>query len=381
MFKYLDMFLGVINDHLWFVGNPLPLTHWLLPIGISFYTFQTMSYSLDVYFKKLKPCSNMLEYLLYVTFFPQLVAGPILRANHFIPQIYKVFTFKEDLFFQGMFFIFLGLLKKVWIADTLGLLWVDPVYAHPENYGALDMLLATYAYLLQVFNDFSGYSDIAIGSALLFGYVVPINFDAPYRCNNPADFWNRWHISLSTWVRDYVFYPLMMKGRLKGKVKCNLFITILVIGVWHGANWTFALFGLHHACIGILHRQCSPLLLRLKTSWPRVYPKLAWLIYFHLICMGAIMFRAESVEHIGRIFSSIQLSFSMAFKPTAWLLTALLVAVLSHFPRASQWEACSKMFANRSLWLKVGWTWLVFCLLLWCDHLNQGRAAFIYFRF
>lgn len=382
-FKYLDFFIGLVNDVLKLgFGEKIPVTNWLLPIGISFYTFQTMSYSFDVYYKRLKPSHSLRDYLLYVTFFPQLVAGPILRAQAFIPQLSKAFQFKAECFYMAIFFILLGLLKKVVIADSLGVLWVDPVYGSVSSQGGLDILLSTYAYAFQIYNDFSGYSDIAIGSALLLGFKVPVNFDRPFSCSNPSDFWNRWHISLSHWVRDYLFYPLMMKSRWKGMAKLNLFVTTLLIGIWHGANVTFVLFGLWHGLLAVLHQWLKPFFEKLsfKDNW--AWKGGCWLLYFHFICLGMMMFRAESVDHFKNLFTTcLRLNYHESLSFDFWIVLVIVLAILTHLPRAIKYEAIAKRFTEFPLLLKLAITWCCLILFFISSQMAQGQAAFIYFRF
>jgi D-alanyl-lipoteichoic acid acyltransferase DltB (MBOAT superfamily) len=247
----------------------------------------------------------------------------------------------------------------------------------------LDLLFATYAYAFQIYNDFSGYSDIAIGSALCFGYVVPVNFDSPFRCSNPVDFWNRWHISLSHWVRDYLFYPLMMKSPIRGKVYLCLFTTTLAIGIWHGANWTFICFGFYHAILGVFHRALSPQWLRLKQRSPLLYRCFAWWIYWNLLTVGMFFFRCEGFDQIltGMHRFWFEMSLELIHTPSLKMLFVLCMAMVSHWPRSTTWEAFALSYVKFPLLIKVITVWLVFCVATFGAHLDQGRAAFIYFRF
>jgi len=225
----------------------------ILPVGISFYTFQTMSYVLDVYRGLLEPIRSFPRFALFVSFFPQLVAGPIVRARDFLPQILARPNFDPVLMCNGFFFIMIGLFKKIVISDFLALNLADRVFASPELYTPVEALLGVYAYGLQIYCDFSGYSDIAIGSAALFGFRLPLNFDSPYKAANLQDFWRRWHITLSTWLRDYLYIPLGGNRHGSARTYINLAITMLLGGLWHGAAWRFIVWGaLHGAGLGVV---------------------------------------------------------------------------------------------------------------------------------
>lgn len=215
----------------------------LLPVGISFFTFQNISYLVDVYRRKIESVNNILDFGFYTTFFPQLVAGPIIRANQFIPQLYKPFFLSRRQFGIAVFWILNGLLKKIILSDYLAVNFVDRVFNNPTMYTGFENLMALFTYSLQVYADFSGYTDIAIGVAMLMGFYLPINFNSPYKAKNPGEFWKRWHISLSTWLKDYLYIPL--GGNRKGKVRTqiNLMTTMLIGGLWHGASWNFVIWG------------------------------------------------------------------------------------------------------------------------------------------
>lgn len=215
----------------------------LLPVGISFYTFQNISYIVDIYRKKVEPVTNILDFGFYTSFFPQLVAGPIVRANQFIPQLYKKFFLSRRQFGIAVFWILNGLMKKLILSDYLAVNFVDRVFNNPLLFTGFENLSAIFIYSLQVYADFSGYTDIAIGVAMLMGFYLPINFNSPYKATNCGNFWKRWHISLSTWLKDYLYIPL--GGSRKGKVRTNvnLMITMLLGGLWHGASWNFMIWG------------------------------------------------------------------------------------------------------------------------------------------
>lgn len=215
----------------------------LLPVGISFFTFQNISYIVDVYRRRVAHVKNFFDFGFYVSFFPQLVAGPIVRANQFIPQIYKKFFLSRRQFGIAVFWILNGLLKKIIMSDYLAVNFADRVFNNPNLFTGFENLMAVFVYSLQVYADFSGYTDIAIGVAMLMGFYLPQNFNSPYKATNPGSFWRRWHISLSTWLKDYLYIPL--GGNRKGKVRTqlNLMITMLLGGLWHGASWNFMIWG------------------------------------------------------------------------------------------------------------------------------------------
>lgn len=218
-------------------------TRILLPVGISFYTFQSISYVIDVYRRRIVHVTNIFNFGFFVTFFPQLVAGPIVRANQFMPQLYKKFFLTKRQFGIAVFWILNGLLKKIILSDYIAVNFVDRVFDHPLLFTSFENLFALFGYSLQVYADFSGYTDIAIGVAMLMGFYLPVNFNSPYKATNPGDFWRRWHISLSTWLKDYLYIPL--GGNKKGKLRTNinLMTTMLFGGLWHGASWNFVIWG------------------------------------------------------------------------------------------------------------------------------------------
>jgi len=299
-FKYHNFFID--NIVLLFNQFNLPLNpqtlNILLPVGISFYTFQSMGYTLDIYNQKITPTKNVWDYSLYVSFFPQLVAGPIERAGHLLPQIANKRQITQQMFGEGMYLIFFGLFQKVFIADNLGW-YVNTVYSSPPPYSGLTVLLASYAFAFQIYCDFAGYSNIARGLGRLMGFDISLNFNLPYFSTNPQEFWRRWHITLSNWLRDYLYIPL--GGNKKGRwvTYRNIGITMLLGGLWHGANWNFLVWGIFHAFLLISYHLLKPLLLNLPIPKSQLGSKLWFLVrvlfFFHLVCIGWIFFRAETV--------------------------------------------------------------------------------------
>lgn len=247
-FKYTNFLGGVIAS---LMGGEFTALDIFLPVGISFFTFQSLSYTIDVYRKDIKPLTNILDYAFYVSFFPQLVAGPIVRARDFIPQIRKPLFVSQEMFGRGIFLILSGLFKKAIISDYISVNFVERIFDNPTLYSGLENLMGVYGYALQIYCDFSGYSDMAIGIALLLGFHFNLNFNSPYKSASITEFWRRWHISLSSWLRDYLYISL--GGNRKGKFRqyLNLIITMFLGGLWHGASWNFVLWGTFH--LSLIH--------------------------------------------------------------------------------------------------------------------------------
>lgn len=292
-FKYLGFFQEIVNELLILIDfkgseNGLNL---ILPMGISFYTFQTMSYTIDVYNRKLKPEKHLGIFALFVTFFPQLAAGPIERASNLLPQFRRKIQFDYQNITSGIKLIAWGLFKKVVIADRLSV-FVDTVYNNPHDYNGIPLIIATVFFAFQIYCDFSGYSDIAIGVAKMFGFNLMDNFKRPYHAYSISDFWSRWHISLSTWFRDYCYIPLGGNRVLKWRWYYNLFITFLVSGLWHGANWTFIAWGAFHGVLLVIE-----LVLKMKNTPKNSLVKhFRVLLTFTLVCLGWIFFRASNLS-------------------------------------------------------------------------------------
>ncbi len=318
-FKYFNFFTQSFMDLTGSFGwKPNFVTlNIVLPVGISFYTFQTMSYTLDVYRRDLKPTRRFLDFALFVSFFPQLVAGPIERATHLLPQVLRPRQVNVQKFREGCYLILWGLYQKVVIADNLAGI-ADPIFNAPPPYRGADILLAIYAFAFQIFCDFAGYSNMSRGLAKLMGFELMVNFKTPYFASNPSQFWQNWHISLSTWLRDYLYIPL--GGNRKGSwlTYRNLFLTMLLGGLWHGAAWTFVLWGVYHGTLLIVYRLLGEgdfqKTVREKASpslWEKVARLLNIVFFFHLICLGWLLFRASS---LGQVFQMLQ-SFWWHFDP------------------------------------------------------------------
>ena len=304
-FKYADFFVEGASDILSSLGLQTSETMLaiVLPVGISFYTFQTLSYVVDVYRGKLRPARSLIDFSVYVSFFPQLVAGPIERATHFLPQVmaHRVFQWKNLQI--GFWLILLGYFKKVVVADNLGV-FVDQIYNQPSGHDGFVVILATYAFAFQVYCDFSGYSDIARGIARCFGFDLMLNFRQPYLARNPQQFWERWHISLSTWLRDYLYIPL--GGNRKGDLRTylNLMITMFLGGLWHGASINFVWWGCFQGVILVIHR-------RFSAQWRQLWRKdsgeggvLSLFFFFNVICVGWFLFRIDGKDSAEQLLES-----------------------------------------------------------------------------
>ncbi len=300
LFKYFDFFADSLGDVLRGLGLAVPPLHLdiVLPLGISYYTFKTLTYTLDVYYGRMAATRSLPSYALFVSFFPNLVAGPIDRAKSLLPQIASARRCDRAGLAEGLNLVFLGLFKKVFVADNLGHLFARTA-GIDGRYG-WDAMLPVYLFAAQIYCDFSGYTDMARGCGRCLGFDLAKNFRFPYLAYSPSDFWQRWHISLSTWLRDYVFTPL--GGALRGPVRayCNLGLTMLVCGIWHGASWTFVVWGALQGVLMIGHRVLQPGLKRLRG---RLRPYLhrhvrrtvEVFVTFHLVCLGWVLFRADSL--------------------------------------------------------------------------------------
>ena len=302
VFKYFNFFadnlsalLGVFGLH-----TDLAVLNVILPVGISFYTFQTLSYTIDIYYGKLKPTRCFWDFALFVAFFPQLVAGPIERASHLLPQIQNPRRPTLQQFYEGCYLFFWGLFLKMFVADNLARL-ADPIFAKGPYEGGT-VWIGVYAFAFQIFGDFAGYSNMARGIGKLLGIEIMNNFLAPYMAANPRDFWRRWHISLSTWLRDYLYIPL--GGNKGGDLLTlrNLMLTMLLGGLWHGAAWTFVIWGFYHGVLLIGHRLLGPWLdktVRIEGAGEGVWKAAKIVFFFQLTCIGWLIFRAQSLTQLG----------------------------------------------------------------------------------
>lgn len=326
-FKYTNFFGEIWADMTNSGFSPIDI---FLPVGISFFTFQSLSYIIDIYRGELRPLKSLLDYAFYVSFFPQLVAGPIVRAKEFIPQIRRPLCVTDEMFGSGLFLIVCGLMKKAVISDYISINFVERVFDQPLLYSGFENLMAVYGYALQIYCDFSGYSDMAIGIALLLGFHFPTNFRSPYKSIDVTDFWRRWHISLSTWLRDYVYISL--GGNRHGKIRryLNLLLTMLIGGLWHGASLNFVFWGGIHGAALIFDKIKNSVLQRGRDYIERqkTLPRLLQMfLTFHFVCVAWIFFRAKSFGTAMDVLRQIASSFRPEVAQQ-WLSSYTAVAVL-----------------------------------------------------
>ncbi len=382
-FKYYNFFIDNFVAAFTFFGNPISISglNVILPVGISFYTFQTMSYSIDVYQKKLTPTFDFISFSAFVCFFPQLVAGPIERATHLLPQFYKERNFDYTQAVAGVKLIIWGLFKKIVVADNCAF-FVNKIFDNPDVYSSGELSIGMVFFAFQIYCDFSGYSDIAIGLSKLFGFDLMINFKFPYFSRDIAEFWRRWHISLSTWFRDYIYIPLGgSRGSKLFQIR-NVMIIFLVSGFWHGANWTYVFWGLFHALLFL------PLLLFNINRSHLITKSYGFIDFvkigftFLLICIGWVFFRADSLfeafRYLAQMFAFKSWSLDYFFKTNANMLL-FAICVLSILILATQeliWVLKKKEIPVIS---SYGAIVLLMLLIFMGSFKNQ--LDFIYFQF
>lgn len=396
-FKYAYFFVDSLNALL---GTSFTVTNYLavwtnavaftsldistiiLPVGISFYTFQTISYSVDIYRRQLKPVHNIWDFAFFVSFFPQLVAGPIVRASDFVPQIYHKYKVSEVEYGKSIYLILVGLTKKIFISDYISINFVDRVFSEPLKYSGFENLMAVYGYAIQIYCDFSGYTDIAIGLALLMGFRLNINFNSPYKAQNITDFWRRWHISLSSWLRDYLYISL--GGNRKGKFRTylNLFITMLLGGLWHGAHVRFIIWGALHGLALAIHKSYME-------AFPNQGTSLAGkiingIITFHFVCFCWIFFRATNMTIIGDMLTQIGTNFGFEYIldnliAYSSIFSVMIIGYVVHLLPTDYKNSLSDTFVKLPDFTKA--IMIVGLLLLLYQVKTSELQPFIYFQF
>lgn len=358
----------------------------ILPVGISFYTFQSISYIIDVYKGRVRPTETWLEYAFFLSFFPALVAGPIVRADYFLPQLARNHRPYKCEVYMGFWLILLGIVKKAVIADYIAqyndlIFSVDPATGIP-GYSGFECMMGIIGYTMQIYCDFSGYSDMAIGIALIMGFRLAVNFNFPYKSRNLTDFWRRWHISLSTWLRDYIYIPL--GGNRKGTVRTyvNNFATMLIGGLWHGAAWKFVFWGAMHGAGLAVHKATKPVLGKVADTWP--VKALSWTVTMVTVALLWIFFRADTfgdaVAIIGHSFSDFSLDYAAPFVAvrTLWLVL-MAVIIIAHALPSSFWPRAAAWFVRSQWWVKLLCFLVVIQLVL--QLRGEDVAPFIYFQF
>ena len=377
-FKYANFFLW--NWNAMVEGNFQPLDI-ILPVGISFYTFQSISYVVDVYKRRLTPTRSWFDYLFFLSFFPALVAGPIVRADYFLPQLKKNIKPTHDMIWGGFWLIIVGLIKKALIADYLAQ-YDDLVFASPEVYKGVEALMGVLGYTMQIYCDFSGYSDMAIGLALIMGFKLGLNFDSPYQSRNLTEFWRRWHISLSSWLRDYVYIPL--GGNRKGvfRTYVNNFLTMLIGGLWHGAAWKFVFWGGMHGIGLAVHKACKPILQKIPEHLFTNF--IFWLLTMIDVSLLWVFFRAASFEDsillISNIFKDFHWSYLGEFVKVryVWCIFMLVLMIMHFFPQ--QWTDKTTEYFIKSPWIVKLLVFIV-CVQLVIEFMTAEVQPFIYFQF
>ncbi|EDP96862.1 MBOAT family O-acyltransferase [Kordia algicida OT-1] len=380
-FKYVNFFLGTVND----VAGTNFFVDVILPVGISFYTFQSMCYTIDIYYGKMKPSKDFFEFSLYVTFFPQLVAGPIVRAIDFIPQLKVNQRFKDINFQLAANYFLLGLVKKVVIADNIAK-FSDPLFANPDQYGTLSSWIGVMSYSIQIYCDFSGYSDMAIGVAALLGFRLMENFNMPYNATNITVFWRKWHISLSTWLRDYLFIPLG-GSRVSKKIFYyrNLMLTMLLGGLWHGASWNFVVWGGLHGAALIIHKLYKTKYsdnFKFSKFGTSLYTVSAWVLTMIFVMVTWVFFRAQTFGDAAQVLQNMfTFQESINYRIPIAFIALFGITVIGHFFGTKYYKEVEEnqghMFSNPYLQGAL-FGLAIFLVLLFGSDDNQ---AFIYFQF
>lgn len=382
-FKYANFFMW--NWQQMVGGNFEPMDI-ILPVGISFYTFQSVSYIVDVYKERVSPTKTWMDYAFFLTFFPALVAGPIVRADYFLPQIQENKPATRKMVYAGFWLILLGVVKKAIVADYLAqyndlIFVVDPATGLP-GYSGFETMMGIIGYTMQIYCDFSGYSDMAIGLALIMGFRLAQNFNFPYKSRNLTDFWRRWHISLSTWLRDYIYIPL--GGNRKGtkRTYLNNFTTMVIGGLWHGAAWKFVFWGAMHGGGLAVHKACKPYLGKVSDSWP--VKSLSWAVTMLFVMLLWVFFRADSfsdsINIIGHAFSDFSLDYVVPFASVRWLWLIIMAVIIgAHALPTGFWNRLGDKFVA-SPWIVKLLTFVVVVQLV-LELQGEDVAPFIYFQF
>ena len=377
-FKYANFFLWNWNSMV--EGNFHPLEI-ILPVGISFYTFQSISYVVDVYKGRVAPTATWLEYVFFLSFFPALVAGPIVRADYFLPQIRANYHATRTELYAALWMIICGILKKAVIADYIAQ-YNDLIFASPTGYSGFESLMGVIGYTMQIYCDFSGYSDMAIGLSMIMGFRLSRNFDFPYKSKNLTEFWRRWHISLSSWLRDYVYIPL--GGNRKGTLRTylNNFLTMLIGGLWHGAAWKFVFWGAMHGVGLAVHKATLPLTRRLPDTW--WVRAVGWSVTMVYVSLLWVFFRADSWLDswliIKNIFTNFSIDYIGPFLSARWMWVVMMTVIITaHALPPGVIDRLSTAFV-RSWWVVKLIVFLAVVQLV-LEFAGEDVAPFIYFQF
>lgn len=383
-FKYFNFFDANLARLLGTFGlavHPIALKL-VLPLGISFYTFEAISYVTDVYRKVAAPAKGYWSYVLFILFFPHLIAGPIMRANDFLPQIETPRRITRERIANGIYLIVWGLFLKVVVADNLAAI-VDPFFASAAPYAASRVIIIAYAFTFQIYGDFAGYSNMARGLASLLGFELPTNFLAPLASSNPSEFWRRWHITLSSWLRDYVYIPLGGSRRGTMRTYVNLFVTMLLGGLWHGANWTFVVWGAYNGLLLVAYRLLEPLrrLFRPRSAFERgVARTVAVLAYFQLTALGFLLFRSKTLTQFWLMMKGLASGATslpyLRYEGVTLAIFAVAVIVMEWFQRRTDDPSAARR------WPLIARFWAYMAVAYAIVMLgNFGVREFIYFQF
>jgi alginate O-acetyltransferase complex protein AlgI len=386
IFKY-TAFAAANLERLFHLGIDPKLYQLLLPVGISFYTFQLIAYLVDVYRKELPPCRTLMEFWVFIAFFGHLLAGPIMRGKEFLPQIeaHDKQTFRAETFKYGAFLFVIGLVKKVLVSDQVGPL-ADLFFAQARSLGSMEAWIGAYLFAFQIYFDFSAYSDMAMGIGYLFGYRLTVNFKTPYLAGNPSEFWRRWHITLSSWIRDYIYIPLGGSRHGEARAVGALLLAMVLSGLWHGAAWTFVIWGFYHGLLSACHRLWSRYVLE-RFRWPlpdRVVRWVSIFLMFQATAIGWVFFRADGVSAALHMVKEM-VTFADLHLTRTNALYLILVALLGLLHLAEFWfrHQQSRIYALWTRWLPSPVRALAYTavLVIVAVMASTKQNTFIYFRF
>ena len=381
-FKYFNLLYESFANITGTSFDPLDI---VLPAGISFFTFRSISYLVDIYRGEIEPASNFLEYTFFLTFFPPLLAGPVVRAKDLLPQIRLNPVATRAMVSEGLFLIIAGLVKKVVIADYISGNFVDRIFDNPALYSGFENMLGAFGFALQLYCDFSGYSDMAIGIALLLGFRFKDNFNAPYKSQNPTEFWKRWHISLSSWLMDYIYIPL--GGNRKGRTRqhINLMGTMLIGGLWHGASWMYMLWGAYHGALLIGHKTIRHYWRPAQESRDSLWRRSANItLTFLLMVIGFSFFRARTLDDIGAMYTAIFTNFHAGVAPQfiasyALVCVAIFAGFLMHFAPMRWYHRIRDTYSQAPLVAQAAI--LAFILFIVAQTRQSELVPFIYLQY
>lgn len=356
-FKYFNLLLETITQFSTMKFDALDI---ILPAGISFFTFRSISYIVDIYRRQIEPCTNFLDYTFFLTFFPPLLAGPVVRAKDMLPQVRENVVADHAMVSEGLFLIIAGLIKKVVVADFISGNFVDRIFDNPSLYSGFENLMGMYGFTIQLYCDFSGYSDMAIGLALLLGFRFKDNFKSPFKSQSPTEFWRRWHISLSTWLRDYVYIPLGGNRCSKPRAYFNQFATMTVGGLWHGASWMYVIWGALHGLWLVGHKMLKSIFPQLpdhkKGSWWRM--SLNIFLTFNLVALTFVFFRMRSLEQAQQMGHQILHDFHLGIAPQFIagyfaIILACLFGYFMHMMPGSWTQKAKEIFTAIPFWVQA----------------------------